>query len=162
MPVVDTSCLIHLLKISELSLLKKLFSKITITTEVFKEMTEGVEGLSEIKESLDSWISIQGPKDLQAISLLSKSESIEPADASVIQLAIELKDFLISNDAALIRTAKIKGVECFWLTSCIIKAVKKEIITKKRAQELMYLLISNGMYLNNKVYAELLEQIDKL
>ncbi len=162
MPVVDTSCLIHLIKIGELSLLRRLFSKIIITAEVFKEMSEGVEGLSEIKESLGSWIFIQGPKDLQAISLLSKAESIELADASVILLALELKDILISNDAALIRAARIKGVECFWLTSCIIKAVKKKIITKKKAQEIMYLLISNGMYLNNKVYAEILEQIDKL
>ncbi len=162
MPIIDTSCLVYFIKFGELELLRKLFSKAMITPQIHEEMSKGVEGFSELQKALEVWISIQQPKDVLSILALSDAESLAFADASIIILAMEKKDFLISNDAALIRTAKIKNVECWWLTSCIIEAVKRKIILKKKAQEILYFLISKGMYLDNKVYAELLEEINRI
>lgn len=162
MPTVDTSCIISLLKIGELSLLEKLFSKITVTPEVRAEMHAGVEGLSEFQEALRAWIFVQAPHDTRAIESLSKAESITLADASLIVLAIEKKGILISNDAALLRIARMKGAECWWTTTCVIEAVKRDIVTKKKAREVMLSLISQGMYLDARVYASLLEEIERL
>ncbi len=162
MSIIDTSCLIYFIKVRELELLRKLFTKAIITPEVHHEMTRGVEGLSELQKALETWISIQQPQNASSITTLSEAESLSMADASIILLAMEKEDFLISNDAALIRAAKIKGVECWRLTSCIIEAVKKKIISKKKAQEILYSLISKGMYLDNRVYADLLEEINHL
>lgn len=161
MPLVDTSCIIHLARIGELALLKKLFSTITVTPEIVEEMHAGVEGVSEFQEALGYWIFVEKQKDTRLINALSNAESISIADASLILLAREKKDFLISNDATLIQIAKIKGVECWWLTTCIIEAVRRKTISQKKAKEILFSLITAGMYLENKVYAHVLEEIER-
>ncbi len=162
MPIIDTSCLIYLIKINKLSILKSLFSKILITTEVLKEIEEGIEGITEIKEKLNGWIFIEKHENKKSILELSKEEDIEYADASLILLAKKKKDILVSNDSALIKIARIKGVGCWWFTRCIITASKRKIISKKEAKNILLLLVKNGMFLDNKVYALLLDEIDKL
>lgn len=162
MPIVDTSCFIALIRIGELRFLRKLFLKVTVTPEIVAEMNEGVEGVSEFRAVLDNWILVRKPKAAQSISMLSSAESITLADASLIVLALEQNDFLVSNDAALIRAARIKGVTCWWLTSCIIEAIKKDILSKKQAREMLLSLISKGTYLENRVYAALLDEIERL
>ncbi len=162
MPIIDTSCLIYFIRIKKLSLLKSLFSEISITQEVLKEIEGGVKGITEIKEKLNDWIFIEKQENKQAIFELSKEENIEYTDASLILLAKKKKDILVSNDSALIKIARIKGVECWWLTRCIIEALRRKIIQKKEAKEILLSLVENGMYLDNKVYASLLSEIDKL
>lgn len=162
MPIIDTSCLIYLIKINKLYLLKSLFSKVYIIEEVLAEMESGVEGITELKEQLNKWIFIEKQGNRRAILKLSKEESIEYTDASLILLAKQKKNILVSNDSTLIRVAKIKGIKCWWLTTCILEALKRKIIRKKEAKEILLSLIKNGMYLDNKVYAILLNEIDKL
>ncbi len=162
MPIVDTSCIIPLAKIGELPLLKKLFSEVTVTPEIAEEMRVGIEGASEFQDALNQWIFIDKTKDTRSILALSSTESITIADASIILLVKEKKELLVSNDSALIQVAKIKGIDCWWLTTCIIEAVKKRIFSAKKAKEIIFLLITHGMYLENKVYAQVLEEIEKL
>ena len=55
MPVIDTSCLIYLIKINKLSILKSLFSNISITNEVLKEICSIIKGpVSAETVSLDA------------------------------------------------------------------------------------------------------------
>ena len=116
MPIIDTSCIIYLIKIGRLSLLRSLFSKISITQEVLNEMEEGT-GITELKEKINDWIFIEKKENKNSIKQLSKEEEIEYTDASLILLAKQKKDILVSNDSALIKIGRIKGVECWWLTS---------------------------------------------
>ena len=89
MPIIDTSYLIYFIKVGELELLRKLFTKAIITPEVHQEMTQGVEGLSELQKALETWISIQQPQNASSITTLSEAESLSMADASIILLAME-------------------------------------------------------------------------
>ena len=162
MPVIDTSCLIYLIKINKLLILKSIFSKVSITEEVLREMEEGVDGITELKEQINKWIFIKEQENKEDILQLSREEGIEYTDASLILLAKNNKDILVSNDSALIKIARIKGIECWWLTRCILESVKKRIMHKKEAKEALLSLVKNGMFLHNDVYAALLDEIDNL
>jgi predicted nucleic acid-binding protein len=82
----DTSCLILLDKIGELSILNKLFGNITTTSEVAEEFGQPLPFWFEIKEPSD--------KNYQAII----EASVDKGEASAIALAIELDDCLLIID----------------------------------------------------------------
>ena len=82
----DTSCLILLDKIGELSILNKLFGNITTTSEVAEEFGQPLPPWFEIKEPSD--------KNYQAII----EASVDKGEASAIALAIELDDCLLIID----------------------------------------------------------------
>ena len=82
----DTSCLILLDKIGELSILNKLFGNITTTSEVAEEFGQLLPPWFEIKEASD--------KNYQAII----EASVDKGEASAIALAIEFDDCLLIID----------------------------------------------------------------
>ena len=161
MAVADSSVLIHLSRINKLSLLKKYFNKVIITQDIYDEIKVGT-GASEIEKACKSWITVEKPKNSDGINNLSKLEGIEKADSSIIVLAEEKKEILLSNDYDLIMIAKSKGIECWWLTTFILRCLKKKIITKKEAKQILLDLIDSGMRLSNEVYAAILREIDNL
>ena len=161
MVIVDTSVLIPLLKIGKINLLKKFFNKIIITKEVEKEIKTGKIGISEFEEANKLWIEIKEENSEKA-EKLANVEDIEKTDASIILIAKDQKDIILSNDYALITVAKSKNIECWWLTTFIIKILKKKIITKKEAKEIMSDLIKAGMRLKNEIYVAILDEIDKI
>ena len=160
MAVVDSSVLIHLSRIGKLTLLKKFFKKISITQEIYDEVKAGHTGASEIDKACKDWISISQPKNFEEVNNVSKTESIEKADASIILLAKERKDILLSNDFALIMTARSKNIECWWLTGFLLRCLKKNIIEKKEAKQILFDLVQAGMRLSNDVYAAILKEIE--
>lgn len=161
MAIVDSSVLIHLSRINKLFLLQKFFKKATITQDIYDEVKTGI-GASEIEKACKSWIRIEKPKNLNEINNISKSEDIEKADASIIVLAKEKREILLSNDYALIMVARSKGIECWWLTTFILRCLKKKIITKKEAKQILFELVEAGMRLDNAVYAVILREIENL
>ncbi|MBI2449093.1 hypothetical protein HYV49_02235 [Candidatus Pacearchaeota archaeon] len=161
MTIVDSSVLIHLLRIGKLSLLKDFFKTIKITEQIHDEIKAGKHGASEFEEACKHWILIN-KKNFNEAKEISKLESIEEADASIILLAKEQKEILLSNDYALIKVARIKGVECWWLTTFLLECLKKKIMSKKETKQTLLELIGSGMRLKNEVYAALLEQIESM
>lgn len=160
MAVIDSSVLIPLIRIGKIDLLKKYFRRINITKNIYDEIKIGKIGSSEIENACKKWIIINEP-NLRDIDKISEEEEIEKADASVILLAKEKNDFLISNDYALIKVARSKNIECWWLTTFILNCLKKKIITKKEAKEIIFELVKSGMRLSNIVYTEILREIEK-
>lgn len=158
MVVVDTSILIHLSRIGELSLLKRYFKKIIITKDVHDEIAEGKVGYTEIKGA--QWIQIGKPQDQDKIRKLSTLEGIEKADASLVLLANEKNDRLLSNDAALIMVARSKGIACWWLTTFLLRCLDKKLISKREAQQILYDVVQSGMRLQNVVYSAILKEIE--
>lgn len=159
MVVVDTSVLIHFSRINKLSILKNYFGKITITAEVYQEMSVGVIGFSELANA--DWIKIEKTNVVEA-KQLSKLENIEIADSSLLVLAKNMNDILLTNDARLIIVAKSKGIECWWPTTFLIKCLRRKIITKEQAKQIIYELVQSGMHLKNDVYSAVLDAIDKI
>ncbi|MBI3027805.1 DUF3368 domain-containing protein [Candidatus Woesearchaeota archaeon] len=161
MAIADSSVLIHLSRINKLPSLKKYFSKVRITQDVYNEVKTGI-GASEIEKARQNWIIVENPKNFNEIDNISKLEDIEKADSSILILAEEKKEILLSNDYDLIMVAKSKGIECLWLTTFILRCLKKKIITKKEAKQILLELIDAGMRLSNEVYSTILTEIDKL
>ena len=82
----DTSCLILLDKIGELSILNKLFGVITTTSEV----------AIEFGQPLPSWFEIREPADKNYQAIIEAT--VDKGEASAIALAIELDDCLLIID----------------------------------------------------------------
>ena len=62
----------------------------------------------------------------------------------------------------MILVAWSRGIECWWMTTFIIKCIKKKIIDKKEAKKIIIQLIQSGMHLDNVVYATLLDEIERI
>lgn len=162
MAIVDSSVLIPLSRIGKLSLLKRFFNSIKITHDVYEEIKAGTTGVSEIEKACKDWIFLSKPKNFEEVNYISKMEGIERADASIILLARERQDILLSNDFALIMIARSKGIECWWLTTFLLRCLERKIITKKEAKQILFDLVQAGMRLSNDVYAAILKEIEDL
>ena len=141
--------------------LKKFFKKIKITKDIDNEVSVGKTGASEIEEACKEWIILSKPTKIEEVNSISKLEGIEKADASIILLAKEENDLLLSNDYALIMTARAKGIKCWWLTTFILRCLNNKLITKKEAKQILLDLIEAGMRLDSIVYTAILEEIEK-
>lgn len=161
MAIVDSSVLIPLMRIGKLSLLNEFFKKILITKEVYKEIESGEAGISEFMGKIGNWIYVHGKIFAEARET-AKLERIEEADASLILLAQEKKDILLSNDFALIACARSKGIKCWWLTTFLLQCVRENSLKKDAAKRVLFDLISAGVRLDNRVYAAILNEIDKM
>jgi predicted nucleic acid-binding protein len=82
----DTSCLILLDKIEELSLLEKLFEQV-ITTQIVAD---------EFGKPLPEWMLIENPKD--KINQIILEATLDKGEASAIALAMEQTDCLLIID----------------------------------------------------------------
>jgi len=162
MVVVDSSVLISLSRIGKLNLLKRYFQEIKITQEIYDEVEAGEIGSSEVEDACSEWITINKPKNTASIYKISKLEKIEKADASVILLAQENNEILISNDYALVMVARSKSVECWWITTFLLNCLNKKIITKDETKQILFELIKRGMRLSNLVYTEILKEIERM
>ncbi len=140
--VSDSTILIGLAKIGKLDLLKKIFSRVFIPEEVFKEVVErgkGKPGSKVINESV--WIETKPVKDkIQVAFLLG---SLEKGEAEVLVLARELKaDLILLDEEKARKSAVIAGFEIMGLLGLFILAKNlglihavlphvDELITKK-------------------------------
>ncbi|MBU1120370.1 MAG: hypothetical protein ABIE23_03935 [archaeon] len=165
MVFVDSSVLIHLSRIGKLNLLKEYFKEIKITEDVFEETvvkSGEVAGKIEIKRGCDKWIKIEKPKNAGRVRELSRNNLISKADASLIESARERKEILLTNDYLLIKVARSFGVECWWLTTFIIKCREKNVLTKSETKKIVIDLIESGMRLNIEVYTRIEKIIDEM
>jgi len=163
MAVVDSCVLILMSRIGRLSLLKY-FKDVVITPEIYDEVVKeakGKVGVSEIEKACRDWIKTYEIKS-KKIQGISRLEGIEKADTSIILLAEETNDLLLTNDYALIQVARSKGIECYWLTTFLLRLVKEKKIKKKEAKDILFDLVERGMRLNIEVYATILRKIDEM
>ncbi len=150
----NSSPLIFLSKINQLSLLKKLFSYIFISKEVKDEiLVEGKMGEIDINNAIkEGWIKVIEAKNIIFLG-------IKGAEASVINLAIERKDKLIVDDAIAIKVAKSFDIETIRTTTVIFMAVKNKIITKEKAISFVDELIEIGYYISPGYYSAILKKL---
>jgi predicted nucleic acid-binding protein len=115
--VADTSCLILLQKIQQLSLLRELFVEITITTKVAEELNM----------ALPDFIKIQEPKDPNYFKILRTF--LDEGEASVIALALEQEDCLLIIDETKGRKeAKSLGLTITGTLGVLLLAKEKKLI----------------------------------
>lgn len=160
MVVVDSSALIPLSWIGRLDLIDSVFEEIRTTEAVRDEvLTEGKRGTAELKSFLENVQVHETPEPAEDVANL---EGIAVADASVILMAEDGEHILLANDKALIEVARTHGVECWWLTTLLLKCTKEGIISSDEATDVLYDLVDAGMNLHPKVYAQVQNKLGAL
>jgi predicted nucleic acid-binding protein len=115
--IVDTSCIIILSKIKELSLLKLLYGEVLITDIIAKEFDE----------PLPDWIIVCPIKIKENVFLFEKR--IDKGEASAIMLALEIPNSIIIIDDFKGRAlAKELGIKVTGTIGIIISAKNKKLI----------------------------------
>jgi predicted nucleic acid-binding protein len=160
MVVVDSSALIPLAWVGRLDLISATFDDIR-TTEMVREevLTEGKRGTAALDKFLED-VTVHEP--LEAARKVASMEGIAVADASVILLAESDEEILLANDKGLIEVARSHGVECWWVTTLLLKCTKDGELTTDEATDVLYDLVDEGMNLHPKVYAQVQKKLQEL
>ena len=117
----DTSCLIILDKIGQLSLLKTMYGQVVTTETVAREFGQ----------DLPDWINVVSPADTSMQNLLKAS--IDPGEASSIALALEISpSLLILDDLRARKIAASLGLTFTGTLGVIANAKKRGVIPAAR------------------------------
>lgn len=148
--------LICLAKINKLSLLKQLFTTITIPSVVKAEvLIQGKPGYFILEEAIkQGWISIAEPQKTFSIGL-GKGET------AAIFLAKERKEALLIDDAFAIKAAEAFEISTIRTTTLVFLAVQQKIIAKEEAIVILNKLIEEGYYIAPQYYAAILGQLKR-
>lgn len=160
MVVVDSSALIPLAWVGRLDLISATFDEIRTTERVRDEvLIEGKRGTASLKSFLDAVPVCKTPPEAEEVAAL---EGVAVADASVILLADDGEEVLLANDKGLIEVARTHGVECWWVTTLILKCTKEGVLTATEANDVLYDLVDSGMNLHPKVYSQVQQKVREL
>ena len=137
MTVSDAGPLIHLAQIGKLQLLKQLFNRVLITSEVKREVVDkgiklGYDDAVIVKEAIEEgWIIIQDITVMAASTAkrLAEGESVSKLDAETLLLAKdqEAKNFLV-DDKILSNLAKMYGFKVWNIWTILLKALSEGFI----------------------------------
>ncbi len=141
----DTSCLIVLQNIQELSLLQKLFGEIFITEEVKKEFGLDLPEWIKVRE-------IQNKIQQNALNLI-----LDGSEASMIALALETDDsFLIIDEKKGRRIAQELGLKVIGTLGVILRAKEKGLLNS--IGELLEKLENADFRISQNLKAKILEK----
>ena len=149
----NATALICLSKINKLDLLKKVYTLIIIPSSVKAEvLIEGKEGYLGIYNAIKrGWIRVVDPK--KSIDL-----GLGAGENQAISLAIEKNDSIILDNAFSIKAAKAFNVSIV-RTTTVITALRKKVINKAQALEMLNKLIDIGYFISIKDYAILMSKL---
>lgn len=160
MVVVDSSALIPLAWVGRLDLITETFGQVHTSEEIPDEvLVEGKPGTTALQAFLEDGSVHSTPAKAESVAEL---EGIAVGDASVILLAKHLSEVLLANDKGLIEVARTQGIECWWVTTLLLRATKEGTRTGDEASDLLYDLVDSGMNLHPKVYTRVQGAFDEL
>lgn len=160
MVVVDSSALIPLAWVGRLDLIRAVFEEIETTERVEDEVVvEGKRGTTTLKHFLDDVMIRESPVEAEDVAEL---EGIAVADASVVLLADEGQELLLANDKGLIEVARSHGVECWWVTTLLLRCAKIDVLDADEAKDVLYDLVDAGMNLSPQVYVQVQKNLDEV
>ncbi len=158
--ILDTTPLIHLVKAGFHIYFDKLDVEIITTSEVLKEIKleeEFVENAT-IKSLVESKkIKIENPKSMEKMIGGTRAGEI-----SVISLAKETNSIAVIDDALGRMYAQSLNVEVIYSTFFIFRALKKKLIQKQEAIDLINKMIKNSWRCNVETYTKIINKIEKI
>ena len=160
MVVVDSSALIPLAWVGRLDLVSATFDDVRTTEAVREEvLTEGKRGTAALDAFLEDVTIHETPATADEVASL---EGIAVADAAVILLAAADEEILLANDKGLIEVARSHGVECWWVTTLLLRCTNEGDLSADEATDVLYELVDEGMNLHPKVYAQVQKKLREL
>ncbi|WP_255192653.1 hypothetical protein [Natronobeatus ordinarius] len=160
MVVVDSSALIPLAWVGRLDLVSTTFDDVRTTEAVREEvLTEGKRGTAALDEFLEGVTIHETQAEAGEVASL---EGVAVADASVILLAASDEERLLANDKGLIEVTRSHGVECWWVTTLLLRCTNEGDLSADEATDVLYELVDEGMNLHPKVYAQVQKKLREL
>ena len=157
--VVNSTPIISLHSIDRLDLLKKMYDKIYIPYAVYEEVC--LDGDTAIDENLlmsYSNFSIVRVSNVEAGRYLKTS--LHKGEIETIILANELRiDLCIIDDQIARKHAKFLGLTVTGTLGLLIKGKERGLV--ERVVPLMDSLIKNGIYIGNKLYADVRRMVNE-
>lgn len=169
MIVSDSTPLIYLAKLGHLQLLQDLFFKVSVSTEVMKEIARGKQqgfGDATTIENAASggWLKVIGLSAAQR-RRLSKLRHIFPdiseADASALVLAKDLKVPICVDDHRAVKAAEMLKLKHIGTLGIILLSVKRKSMRRDQAEGLILSLPEHGFFIGPDLISEFLKQLRK-
>ncbi len=153
--VSNTTPIISLLKLSQLNILKELYSEILIPYAVFQEIEDGKNKRYYQDISKIDWIKIVEIQDRQAIKYFL---DLDAGESEAIVLATEIGADLIIIDEKLGRFhAKHADLKVTGTIGILIKAKMQGIV--RDLKPLLYELTEKDVWISEKLIEEILKQV---
>ena len=155
--VSDTSSISNLLQIDLVEILHELYSEITITPAVQKELFR-IPSQKERIDQLD-WILVKAPQNQEMVVKLM--DELDLGEAESITLALEEKaEYLIIDEFKGRKIADSYGVRIVGILGVLIQAKKNEIILEVKPHIMK--LVEVGFRLDNKLIERVLKGLGEL
>ena len=164
----DTLPIIFFAKIKKLTLLKDLYSKIYIPTQVWEEITfplsQSNKGSSidlkyEIEAKEEGWLIVKDPEKSEYHEIaLQLTQILGRGEAYAIALCLELTaNLLLINDKIAKEIAEEKGIKTIWNIEILLNALEKGLIkTFNEFKNILDNLIEIGLWIEKRHYEDIL------
>ncbi len=165
MTVSNSGPLIHLAKIDKLILLKELFGKVFIPSQVKTEVVDAgkKEGMADAflieSEIENGWIIVD--EDIDNIEDIAKNVGIDEGEAAAILLARKMEKPILLDDLAARRFATGLGLEVIGSIGVLFKSTKLKLIPKNEALDCLDKL-ARIMWLSVDVYEDARKTIENI
>ncbi|MBD2777674.1 DUF3368 domain-containing protein [Iningainema tapete] len=152
--VADTTPLSELAKVGRLELLRDIFGTVIIPQEVYNEVTVGNYPAARLVP-VASWIEVQPVGSIQMVQALQVQTDLDLGECAAIVLAQELKaEQLLIDDLDARKLAKSIGLPLIGTVGVLLLAKEKGLIFS--VKDVMDELITNGMWISQRLYIEVL------
>lgn len=171
MTVSNATPLIYLSRISKLQLLKEIFIQVQIPPEVKVETIDrgkekGYSDAYAIEQAMnEEWLTQESlaQKNREKSEALARMMGIDVGEAQAIILAKQKneKDILIDQSNAR-AVARNLGLNPRGTIFVLLTALKRKLITKDTAKQMLHKLIETNFYISVNIYRDTLKTIEKL
>ena len=171
MPVSNATPLIYLARLGKLYLLKDIFTKIQIPPEVKIETVDRgkAKGYSDayiIEQALNEGWLISNPlttENIKKSEALAQMTGIDIGEAQAIILTKQKNEKLVLIDQSNARkVARHLGLSPRGTIFIILTTIRRKLITKEDAKQMLETLIEVNFYISAKIYGDTLKTIEKL
>ncbi|MFQ5887640.1 MAG: DUF3368 domain-containing protein [Candidatus Hydrothermarchaeales archaeon] len=156
--ILDATPLIHLIKAGFSRYFEKLDIELLTTGEILKEIRvdEDLFENAAIRDLIKSGkIKVENPKKLR-----KTVKGTHIGEVSVISLAEETDSVAVIDDILARAYTKSLDLRAVHSTFLILRALKKKVIGKRRAIDIINRMIDNGWRCDVESYKEILSKID--
>jgi predicted nucleic acid-binding protein len=155
--IADATPLIYLHRIGQLDLLRRLFGRVHVPSEVAKELQAGQHGEPTIPD-LD-WIEITAVQNQPAVDILA--QELDRGEAEVLALALERSaDWVIMDDSLARTSAALLQISCMGTIGILITCKARGLITM--VKEPLDAMMASGLWISPSLYEQTLRKIGEL
>lgn len=157
----DTTPLISLMKIGQLSLLNKLFGEVLIPSAVFDELVINSRFPDESRQIRECpFIKRVDVTAMDSVKLLRRSTGLDTGESEAIILSDSFPASLLLMDEAKGRQVAMQmGIQIMGTVGILLVANKESLLSKEAIFKCIETLKVNGRHISDKLYNQLIEKL---